>query len=98
MHLGDRQRRRAAIRKVYDNWQGPEADRMQADITALRKAIQAYPMIPVLKALIAHYRNDPAWAKVRPPFVAARQGRSRARRSSTLAEAHGFKLSFDEAA
>ena len=59
----------AAIRHVYDNWQGPEADKLQADITALRKAIQAFPMIPALKALIAHYRQDPGWAKLRPPFV-----------------------------
>ena len=87
----------AAIRHVYDHWQGPEADKLQADITALRKAIQAFPMIPALKALIAHYRQDPGWAKLRPPFV----GLSAAEADKvirTLAEAHGFKLDFAKAA
>ena len=72
----------AAIRNVYDNWKGPDADKLQADITALRKAIQAFPMIPALKALIAHYRQDAGWAKLRPPFIdlpAPRPTRSSAR-------------------
>ena len=41
-------------------------------------------MIPALKAAIAHYGGDPAWATVRPPLVAltaepARRARGRAR-------------------
>jgi 4-hydroxy-tetrahydrodipicolinate synthase len=87
----------AAIRNVYDNWKGADADKLQADITALRKAIQAFPMIPALKALIAHYRQDPGWAKLRPPFV----GLSTAEANKvirTLADAHGFTLDFAQAA
>lgn len=57
------------IRKVYENWRGPQADLLQAEITALRKALQAYPMIPALKRIVAHFHNDPAWAAVRPPLV-----------------------------
>jgi 4-hydroxy-tetrahydrodipicolinate synthase len=86
-----------AIRNVYDNWQTPDAERLQAGITALRKAIQAYPMIPALKALIAHYRGDPGWAKVRAPFTelpAAEADKA----IRTLADAHGFKLDFAKAA
>ena len=86
-----------AIRKVYDNWQGPDADRLQGEITALRKAIQAYPMIPVLKALIAHYRQDPAWADVRPPFTELAPEEV-AKAVQSLADAHGFKLDFQAAA
>ncbi len=86
-----------AIRDVYDNWQGPDADAKQAGISALRKAMQAYPMIPVLKSLIAHYRSDPTWAKVRPPFTPL--GKAEADKAiRTLADAHGFKLDFAEAA
>jgi 4-hydroxy-tetrahydrodipicolinate synthase len=87
----------AAIRNVYEKWQGPDADKLQADITALRKAIQAFPMIPALKALIAHYRQDPGWAKLRPPFVdlSATEADKVIR---TLADAHGFKLDFAKAA
>ena len=86
-----------AIRNVYDNWQGPEADKLQASITALRKAIQAYPMIPALKAIIAHYRNDPDWAKVRAPFVELPAADAE-KAIRTLADAHGFKLDFAKAA
>src|SRR5438093_595103 len=32
------------IRKVYQNWRTPQADQLQAEITTLRKTIQAYPM------------------------------------------------------
>jgi 4-hydroxy-tetrahydrodipicolinate synthase len=87
----------AAIRNVYDNWKGADADKLQAGITALRKAIQAYPMIPALKALIAHYRQDPGWARVRPPFTALPAAEAE-KAIRTLAEAHGFTLDFAKAA
>jgi 4-hydroxy-tetrahydrodipicolinate synthase len=85
------------IRHLFDNWKGPDADKIQAEVSALRKAIQAYPMIPVLKALIAHYREDPSWADVRPPFteLAAEEAEKAIRQ---LADAHGFKLDFAAAA
>jgi 4-hydroxy-tetrahydrodipicolinate synthase len=86
-----------AIRRLYDNWKSPEADELQSGITALRKAMQAWPMIPALKGLIAHYRDDAGWAKVRPPFVelSAVEAATVVR---TLAETHGFKLEIAEAA
>jgi 4-hydroxy-tetrahydrodipicolinate synthase len=87
----------AAIRNVYDNWRAADADRLQGDITALRKAIQAYPMIPALKAIIAHYRQDPAWARLRPPFTDL-SAADAAKAIQTLAEAHGFRLDFARAA
>jgi 4-hydroxy-tetrahydrodipicolinate synthase len=57
------------IRKLYDNWRGPQADALQGEITTLRKALQAYPMVPALKRVVAHFHNDPDWAVVRPPMV-----------------------------
>ena len=57
------------IRKVYENWQSPQADALQGEITTLRKALQAYPMVPALKRIVAHFHNDPEWAAVRPPLV-----------------------------
>ena len=57
------------IKKVYDNWRGPHAEALQAEITTLRKALQAYPMVPALKRVVAHFHNDPAWAAVRPPML-----------------------------
>ena len=76
---------------------GPDAEKLQDGITALRKAIQAFPMIPALKALIAHYRQDPDWATVRPPFMPLPAAEAD-KVVRTLAEAHGFKLEFDRAA
>ena len=26
-------------------------------------------MIPLIKGVVAHYRRDPQWARVRPPLV-----------------------------
>jgi 4-hydroxy-tetrahydrodipicolinate synthase len=66
------------IRKVYENWRGPQAEALQAEISALRKALQAYPMIPALKRIVAHFHKDPDWATVRPPLVALEQAQSTA--------------------
>jgi 4-hydroxy-tetrahydrodipicolinate synthase len=66
------------IRKVYENWKTPQADALQAEITTARKAIQAYPMVPALKRIVAHFRNDPDWAAVRPPMVPLSEAQSAA--------------------
>ncbi len=82
-----------SIRELYDHWQGSDADRLQGEVTALRKAIQSYPMIPVLKALIAHYREDQVWADVRPPFTELTPAEAKAA-IEALARDHDFRLNF----
>ncbi len=57
------------IRKVYENWQTPEADALQARITEIRKTIQAHPMIPALKIMTARFSGDAGWARTRPPLM-----------------------------
>jgi len=57
------------IDNVYRNWRSPDADKLQAGITATRKIVQKQPMIPALKATIAAFGNDPQWKTVRPPLV-----------------------------
>ena len=32
--------------------------------------MESYPMVPALKCVVAHFRDDPEWATVRPPMVA----------------------------
>lgn len=59
----------AAIRGLYDSWQSDKADALQAEITEVRKAIQAFPVIPALKAIIAAHHGDPVWQTVRPPLI-----------------------------
>jgi 4-hydroxy-tetrahydrodipicolinate synthase len=66
------------IKTVYDNWRGAQADALQAAITTLRNTLQAYPMVPALKRIVAHYHNDPNWAAVRPPLVPLSQAQSAA--------------------
>ncbi|HUN68374.1 MAG TPA: dihydrodipicolinate synthase family protein [Burkholderiales bacterium] len=58
-----------AISEVFRNWRGPDADKLQAGITATRKIVQKVPMIPALKSITAHFANDPAWRTVRPPLT-----------------------------
>lgn len=59
----------AGIRKVFENWKSPQADELQAGIDKVRKTIQAYPLVPALKRLMAHFHNDEGMSHVRPPLV-----------------------------
>ena len=58
-----------AINEVFMNWRSTDADKLQAGITATRKIVQKVPMIPALKAITAHFGNDPQWRTVRPPLT-----------------------------
>jgi 4-hydroxy-tetrahydrodipicolinate synthase len=59
----------SGIAKLYANWQGPQADALQAQVTTVRDTLQRYPMVPALKRVVAHFHEDPAWASVRPPML-----------------------------
>ncbi|MDH3230491.1 MAG: dihydrodipicolinate synthase family protein [Alphaproteobacteria bacterium] len=59
----------AAIHALYADWQSEGADAMQAKLDDLRGAVHKFPMIPALKAAVAHYSGDAGWARVRPPLV-----------------------------
>jgi 4-hydroxy-tetrahydrodipicolinate synthase len=58
-----------AINRLFETWQGSNAEALQKDMTATRGIMQKYPMMAALKAVIAHYSRDPEWAIVRPPLV-----------------------------
>ena len=66
------------IAKLYANWEGPQADALQTEITTVRKTMQAYPMVPALKRVVAHFHNDPGWAAVRPPLLPLNEAQSAA--------------------
>jgi len=57
------------IANVYRNWRSADAERLQAGISATRKIVQKQPMIPALKAAVAHFSNDREWKTCRPPLV-----------------------------
>lgn len=85
------------MRALFDTWEKPGADAQQEKISALRNAIQAYPVVPLLKALVAHYRDDEQWAELRPPFETLDSATSR-KAIAELADKHGLKLEFEAAA
>ncbi|MDE2091533.1 MAG: dihydrodipicolinate synthase family protein [Gammaproteobacteria bacterium] len=57
------------IDRVYREWRSADTKELQAGITATRRILQKYPMIPALKSVIAHYSNDPPWCRLRPPLT-----------------------------
>lgn len=68
----------APIAHLADSWQQPDADAQQTALSAVRAIFQQFPVIPALKAAIAHYSNDPAWLSVRPPLVALDEAQQQA--------------------
>jgi 4-hydroxy-tetrahydrodipicolinate synthase len=59
----------AAIHRVFENWNGPDADQLQEEVIATRAVVQKYPVIPALKAIAARAYADDGWAAVRPPLL-----------------------------
>jgi 4-hydroxy-tetrahydrodipicolinate synthase len=63
----------AAIHKLYRGWNtADDADQQQSKLNVVREVFSSrkFPsMIAALKQAIAIYRNDPDWARVRPPLV-----------------------------
>ena len=66
----------AAIDRLYREWQLPEAEFLQKALDEVRDTAMAYPMIPALKATVAHFTDDTQWRTVRPPLVALAEGQS----------------------
>jgi 4-hydroxy-tetrahydrodipicolinate synthase len=58
----------AAMRALLQVWQTPAADAMQQKITAVRAAIQKFPVIAANKAILARFQTAPEWGTVRPPL------------------------------
>ncbi len=58
-----------AIAALAASWEEGDADTRQASLNVIRGIFARSPMIPALKAAIAHYGGDAAWVTVRPPLV-----------------------------
>jgi 4-hydroxy-tetrahydrodipicolinate synthase len=72
----------AAIDGLFRAWRAPEADGLQERLNAVRAALERAPVIPGLKATLAHHAGDPGWETLRPPLVPL----DPARREALLAE------------
>jgi 4-hydroxy-tetrahydrodipicolinate synthase len=57
------------IARLHQIWQTSEADAHQERLDEIRRVFQKFPMIPALKASIAHYTNEASWGFVRPPLL-----------------------------
>ncbi len=79
-----------AIDRLFREWRSPSAERLQDDVNAIRGAIERVPVIPALKAILAHHAGDPGWETLRPPLVAL----APAQREALLADlaARGFAM------
>ena len=80
----------AAIVGLAREWEKPGADARQAALDDVRTAFRQFPVIPALKAAIAHYAGDEAWAALRPPLLPLTAGQ-RAQLLDTL-NAMGFTV------
>ncbi len=59
----------AAIHALYEHWRDDDADARQQRLDVVRGVFQRRPMIAAMKAAIAHFGGDAAWATVRPPLT-----------------------------
>ena len=66
------------IARLFDTWRSADADAQQARLDEIRGTFAKFPMIPALKAAIAHYGGDTSWGTVRPPLVALTPEQSQA--------------------
>ena len=60
----------AAIARLYDTWTAADADAQQTRLDEIRGIFAGFPMIPALKAAVAHWSGQESWRTVRPPLVA----------------------------
>jgi len=75
-------------------WRGGDARALDSAV-AIRKLFDGKPLVPGVKATLAHIHHDPAWARVQPPLsgfpaadrAAATAGYDRIRAASTAAAA-----------
>jgi len=58
-----------AIAELYQTWEEPEAEDLQAKISRVRAVVSKAGTIPALKAVLAHYRDAPPLRTMRPPLM-----------------------------
>jgi 4-hydroxy-tetrahydrodipicolinate synthase len=58
------------LRRIYENWRGPNADALQASTTAVRLALETPgPLLAATKAMVGEIHGEPAWVTPRPPLM-----------------------------
>lgn len=54
---------------VYKNFNNADGEIFQEKATTIRRAIEKYPTIPVLKLILSQLENDEEWLNIRPPLT-----------------------------
>jgi 4-hydroxy-tetrahydrodipicolinate synthase len=57
------------ISRLVKEWGSEEGPALQAEVDALRKIVQGYPMIAALKEVLATELHDTQWRRVRAPLT-----------------------------
>lgn len=57
------------IADLYRTWREPGVEAKQARVDVIRAIFARFPMIPGLKAAVAHWGRDAEWRTVRPPLT-----------------------------
>jgi len=55
--------------EVYKNAHNTNGEFLQQRLTALRKALEKYPTIPILKLIMSQLDDDEEWLNIRPPLT-----------------------------
>lgn len=58
----------AEIRRLYDGWRGPNAEALHETASRIRRAMQDFPFIPAVKAILADREGTRDWLNIRPPL------------------------------
>ena len=58
-----------AIVEAARRYREEGADDRQEALNEVRGLFEAYPLIPAMKAVTAHFSGEPGWRRVRPPLV-----------------------------
>lgn len=56
------------IAHLLSKWETPEADQLQQHVYQIRQAVEQWPMIPALKALMRNLTGHDQWINLRPPL------------------------------
>lgn len=55
--------------RLYGAWRSPEAESLQAELTAVRRVFHAYPFTAGVKEVMGRLTGRASWRNVRPPLV-----------------------------
>lgn len=58
-----------AIRKLIDAHGTPQAEALHDQVSTVRSVFESFPLVPALKATLAHDTGEASWAITRPPLV-----------------------------